>query len=175
MMLQETAAAAGGLTETLMNLAAPWAKIYSHSKVVSATVTFLHIAPLIFGAGAAFVADRATLRVASLGTDERRRQLQELGKIHRVVIFGLGLSVVSGVLMFLSDVETFLPSPFYWVKLGLVALLLVNGFMMTQTEKALANNQDDTKLWGRLRTIALLSAVLWMATTLAGVVLKEYA
>src|SRR4051794_16142480 len=101
MMLQDAAAAAGGLTETLTNLAAPWAKIYSHSKVVSASVTFLHIAPLIFGAGAAFLFDRITLRVTALGDDERRRHLAELSRIHGVVIFGLALSVMSGVLMFL--------------------------------------------------------------------------
>src|SRR3954466_10128439 len=171
-MLQE--AAAGGLTATLTNLAEPWAKIYSHSKAVSAGVTFFHLAPLIFGAGAAFMMDRATLRVVRLDDDERQRHLGELGRIHTLVLIGLALSVVSGVLMFLSDVETFLPSIFFWVKLALVALLLANGFVMTLTEKALASKPTDAKLWARLRTIAILSAILWLATTLAGVVLKEY-
>ena len=175
MILLQNAAAAGGLTETLTNLAAPWAKIYSHSKVVSAGVTFLHIAPLIFGAGAAFFFDRVTLHVTALGADERNRHLKDLSRIHRVVILGLALSVISGVLMFLSDVETFLPSIFYWIKLALVALLLINGFIMTQTEKSLAAKPDDAVLWGRMRLIAIFSAVLWMATTLAGVVLKEFA
>lgn len=173
-MLQE-AAAAGGLTETLTNLAQPWAKIYSHSKVVSATVTFMHLAPLIFGAGAAFMMDRSTLKAAQLDSTEKRRHLTELSRIHTLVLVGLALSVISGLLMFFSDVETFLPSVFYWVKLALVALLLINGFVMTQTEKALTRQPDDQKLWGRLRTVALLSAILWLATTLAGVVLKEYA
>jgi uncharacterized membrane protein len=171
----QDAAAAGSLTQTLTNLAAPWAKIYSHSKGVSATVSFFHLAPLIFGAGAAFITDRATLRAHRMGNDERNRQLVELGRIHSVVLFGLALSFISGILMFLSDVETFLPSVFLWIKLGLVALLLVNGFVMTQTEKALSSNNQDAKLWNRLRAIAILSAVLWLATTLAGVVLKEYA
>jgi uncharacterized membrane protein len=173
-MFQE-AAAAGGLTETLTNLAEPWAKIYSHSKVVSATVTFLHLAPLIFGAGAAFITDRATLRASRLDSGEKERHLIELSRIHGLVLMGLGLSIVSGVLMFLSDVETFLPSIFYWVKIALVVLLLINGFVMTRTEKALARQPDDERLWGHLRTIAILSAILWLATTLAGVVLKEYA
>src|SRR3954467_12849237 len=105
-MFQE-AAAAGGLTETLTNLAEPWAKIYSHSKVVSATVTFLHLAPLIFGAGAAFMMDRSPLRAARLDSAEKQRHLAELSRIHALVLVGLGLSVISGVLMFLSDVETF--------------------------------------------------------------------
>ena len=174
-MLQETAAAAGGVTETLTNLAEPWSKLYSHSKVVSAGVTFLHVAPLVFGAGAAFLFDRMTLRVAGSSLEERQRHLHELGRIHNVVILGLGLSLISGVLMFLSDVETFLPSVFYWIKLALVALLLINGYLMTRVEKSLAARPDDAKLWARLRTAAILSAFLWLATTLAGVVLKEYA
>ena len=169
------AAAAGGLTQTLVNAAEPWAKIYSHSKAVSAGVTFLHIAPLIFGAGAAFFTDRATLRASRMGREEQQRQLTELGRIHGLVIFGLGLSFVSGVMMFLSDVETFLPSIFYWVKLALVALLVINGYVMTRTEKALATRQDDPRLWDRLRLVAILSGFLWLATTLAGVVLKEFA
>jgi hypothetical protein len=174
-MFQEAAAAAGGLTETLTNFAEPWSKLYSHSKITSALVTFFHVAPLIFGAGAAFMMDRATLRARAQNTEERQRHLVELSKIHGLVIFGLGLSLISGVLMFLSDVETFLPSIYFWVKLALVALLLVNGAVMMLTEKSLANKPDDLRMWGRLRTVALLSAFLWLATTLAGVVLKEYA
>jgi uncharacterized membrane protein len=91
------------------------------------------------------------------------------------VLAGLALSVISGVLLFLADVETFFSSPFYWVKLGFVALLLVNGAVMTSTEKALAKSVDSATLWGRMRTLALVSAVLWLATTLAGVVLTQYA
>ena len=164
-----------GLAGALASAAAPWAKIFGDYKAVSAGVLFLHLAPLVFGAGAAFAADRATLRALKLGAAERARQLQDLASIHRVVLFGLTLSFISGILLFLSDVETFLGSVFLWIKLGLVGLLVVNGFLMTRTEKALARSDGDPALWGRMRTIALVSAVLWLATTLAGVVLKEYA
>jgi hypothetical protein len=54
-------------------------------------------------------------------------------------------------------------------------LLVVNGYAMTRTENALAGSGEDAALWGRLRTLAYLSATLWLATTLAGVVLKEFA
>lgn len=168
-------AAATGLTGALVKLAEPWAKFYGDHKAVSAGVLFVHLVPLIIAAGAAFIADRDTLRVARGAPADRERQLRQLGSIHRVVLFGLTLSFVSGVLMLLSDVETFLGSIFLWIKLALVALLLVNGFMMTRAERALAANVQDDALWGRMRTIAWLSATLWLATTLAGVVLKEFA
>jgi hypothetical protein len=52
---------------------------------------------------------------------------------------------------------------------------LLNGFMMTRTEKALGAGGNETALWGRLRTISVLSLILWIATTLVGVVLTNYA
>ncbi|MEP6730582.1 MAG: hypothetical protein ABJE10_08085 [bacterium] len=166
---------ASGLTGAIAKLAEPWAKFYGDYKAVSAGVLFLHLVPLIIAAGAAFAADRATLRVARADTGQRAEQLAGLASIHRIVILGLTLSFVSGVLMFLSDVETFVGSIFLYIKLGLVALLLINGWMMTRAEKALAVDVNDEKSWDRMRTIAYMSAVLWLATTLAGVVLKEFA
>jgi uncharacterized membrane protein len=85
------------------------------------------------------------------------------------------LSFISGVLLFLSDVDEFLGSPWFWVKLGIVGLLLANGFVMTRTERALANGGDQGVLWGRLRTISVFSLTLWIATTLVGVALTNYA
>ena len=106
---------------------------------------------------------------------ERARQLTELAGIHRIVLFGLVMSNLSGWLLFFSDVEALLGSLFLWIKLALVGALLVNGFLMTRTEAALVKSVDSVPLWSRMRTLALVSAVLWLATTLAGVVLREYA
>ena len=167
--------AGDGLVGALETFAAPWAKIYAHSKPVSAAVLYLHLVTLIISGGVAFGADRATLRAAGSGAAERARQLKELWGIHRLVLVGLAISFISGVLLFLSDVATFLGSVYIWIKLGCVALLLVNGFFMTQTEKALDTSPDDDALWGRLRVIAITSAFLWLATALAGVVLSQFA
>ena len=168
-------AEAGGLAAALAKLADPWAKVFSHSKAISAGVTFFHLAPLVFAAGAAFTADRVTLRSAHASATDRARQLREIAASHRMVLIGLSLSFVSGLLLFLSDVETFWGSIYFYIKLALVGLLLLNGFVITRTEKALESAGDDPALWGRMRTIALFSAVLWLATVLAGVVLKEFA
>ena len=165
----------GGVVGALANMADPWAKIFSHYKAVSAGVLFLHLAPLVFAAGAAFTADRATLRAVKAGAAERARQLEAIAASHRIVLGGLALSIVSGMLQFFADVETFFTSVYFWIKLGLVGLLLLNGFLMTRTEQQLTASGDSVALWARMRTIALVSAVLWLATTLAGVVLKEFA
>jgi hypothetical protein len=162
-------------TSALSRIVEPWANLYSDSRAVSAAVLFLHLVPLVVAGGTAWVADRATLRAARGEPADRMRQLVELAGTHRLVVGGLALSLISGVLMFASDVDTFLPSPFFWTKLVLVALLLANGFLITRTERALEAGGDEGVLWGRLRTLAILSGTLWLVTTLAGVVLASYA
>ena len=172
-MLAQLAAAEG--SSALARLAEPWNALYSDSKAVSSAVVFLHLVPLLLAGGAALTADRATLRAARGSVDDRRRQLGELARVHAVVLGGLALSFVSGVLLFLADVDEYLGSPIFWVKLAFVGMLLVNGFMMTRTERSLASGGDEATLWARLRTISLLSQFLWIATTLVGVVLMSYA
>lgn len=163
------------IASQLAALVEPWNKLFSHSKPVSAAVLFLHIAPLIIGGGVAFGADLATLRAHRAPPAERERHLVALSETHRLVLFGLTLSVVSGIGLFLSDVENFWSSIFWWIKLLMVVLLLVNGFILTRTESALLRNKDDTAAWARLRIVAILSVTLWLGTALAGVVLKEFA
>lgn len=174
MILFATLAAAKS-SSALARLVEPWNNLYSDSKAVSSAVLFLHLVPLLLAGGAALTADRATIRAARGSGEDRTRQLRELGRVHSVVLGGLALSFASGVLLFLADVDTFLGSPVFWVKLGFIGLLLLNGFMMTRTEKALGTGGNETALWSRLRTISVLSLILWITTTLVGVVLTNYA
>ena len=159
----------------LAKLVEPWNNLYSDSKAVATAVMFFHLVPLLIAGGAALTADRATIRASRLSLDDRTRQLGELARTHAVVLVGLALSFISGVLLFLSDVDEFLGAPWFWVKLGFVGVLLANGFVMTRTERALANGGDQGVLWSRLRTISVFSLILWIATTLVGVALTNYA
>src|SRR5437868_813228 len=81
---------------------------------------------------------------------------------------------ITGVAMLLSDIETFVASPALWVKLALVALLLINGVLLNRTETALRRSQDaggSESLWSRLKFNAISSLVLWSATLVAGITL----
>ena len=113
----------------LARLVEPWNGLYSDSKAVATAVMFFHLVPLLIAGGAALTADRATIRASRLSVEDRTRQLGELARTHAIVLVGLALSFASGVLLFLSDVDEFLGSPWFWVKLGVVGLLLVNGFV----------------------------------------------
>ena len=112
----------------------PWNHLFGHSKMVSGTVTGAHIIALMFAGGLAIASDRLTLRAHGRDRLTRMNQLREVADVHGAVLIGLVVLFVSGVLLAASDVETFLPSPYFWVKLSLVALLLINGAFLTTTD-----------------------------------------
>jgi uncharacterized membrane protein len=160
--------------EALANLVAPWARFYSHSKTTATIVTFLHIAPIVVGGGLAIALDRASLRLRHDEPGARERHLADLGSVHRVVLTALTLSFLSGLALLATDLDTFLPSWVFWLKMALVAALLANGAMMTRLERRLAvPSGGTTDHWHRLRGIAITSLTLWLAITFAGVALTN--
>jgi hypothetical protein len=171
-----TLVVAASVTNGLARLAEPWAHLYADSKTVATIVTFGHVASLLMAGGLAVATDRATLRALRLAAAERGRHLEELAGVHRLVVGGLSLSVITGVLLFASDVETFVGSWIFWLKMALICVLLANGYVMTRAEGALRADADEAApSWTRLRRSALVSVGLWYAITLAGVALVNVA
>jgi hypothetical protein len=160
--------------EILTRLAEPWAHFYSHSKVASTIVTFLHIAPIVVGGGIAIALDRAALRLDVNDAQARERHLTELGSVHPIVLWSLAVLLLSGLAMLAADLDTFLGSRVFWLKMALIVALLANGAQMTRLERALAGTASPAAdQWRRLRGIAITSLVLWLSITLAGVVLTS--
>ena len=149
-------------------VAAPWAHLYGASKLLSTTVTFAHVGGLLLGGGFAIAADRATLRVSRHAV-RRRAHLDELHAIHRPVLLGLALTFVSGLLLLAADVETLLPAPLFWIKMGVVAVLLANGALLQRAETALRRGRGNPdRVWRQLRGAAMLSLTLWFGSVLLG-------
>jgi hypothetical protein len=98
-------------------------------------------------------------------------QLQLLKATHRVVLLGLVALTVSGLLLFAADVDTFLTSRIFWLKIALFMVLLLNGAMMQLGERQVL--RDERGAWGRLRRTATVSLWLWLLTTLAGAALPN--
>jgi hypothetical protein len=163
------------LVQRVADAAEPWKNLYGDSKVVATVVVFAHLGALLVGGGLALAADRTTMRAVRGGApvgDAGSRSLADLAGTHRPVVIALVVMFASGVALFLSDVETFWGSAVYWIKMALVAALLVNGWLMMRAESALAADGASGR-WGRLCMHAALSAALWMATLLAGVALAN--
>jgi hypothetical protein len=149
---------------------APWQKVYGDSTVISTSVTTIHILSLVFGAGLALAADRATLKQTRRSEVDADRLLNDIGSTHRPVLVALVFMFASGAALAAADIKTFADSPIFWLKLGLVALLLLNGFVLERTESSL-RKMNTSKMWRRLRISATLSIVLWTATIVAGTAL----
>ena len=159
----------------LVQLVEPWSQLYGDSKLLPVLIVFAHIAALVFAGGLAVTLDRATLRAVRGGADVRTRQLDELGRAHRLVITGLTFSAITGVLLFAADLETYFVSPIFWTKATLILMLLGNGFLMTRTEALIRTSSEPEAGWNRLRLTAIASLVLWFATAFAGVALVKAA
>jgi uncharacterized membrane-anchored protein len=167
------------LVTTAAHLFAPWQAAYSDSTVISTSVTTVHVVAIVFGAGLAIAADRATLRHARGDDGERLRLLGEIHATHRPVLIALALMFVSGAGLAAADIKTFVGAPVFWIKLGLVTLLLMNGVVLERTEASLKKGNSlevlsrdrSRKMWKRLRRSAVLSIALWTATIVAGTAL----
>jgi len=148
-----------------------WAALYADSAVLRTGVGFAHVAGLLTGGGSAIVADRATLAAWRGDAAGRLAQARACHAAHRIVIVGLIVVTVSGVLLFGADVDTYLHSRVFWIKMALVGLLLANGGLLVQAgRRALAG---DDSAWSRLRYGALASLTIWLATTLLGAALPN--
>jgi hypothetical protein len=159
-----------------------WQALFSDSKLVSTSVTGVHILALLFGGGLAIAADRTTLRLLNEGPTDRSRHLAELRATHRPVLIALTALVASGIALATADIKTFVPSPVFWLKMAFVALLLVNGLVLERTETALRREDSGStakfpdmhnRLWSRLKVSAMLSIALWTATAIVGVTLTS--
>ena len=156
--------------QEISQIAQPWASIFNNSRALSSGVMFAHLSGLVLGGGGAVAADRASLRAVRASEAQRQSHLSELGLVHRVVLWGLSVTFLSGLLLAAADVETYATLPAFWVKMGLIALLLGNGLFMQRAERALSSG---TPAWRRLHVTAVLSLLLWFAVLLASTFLTS--
>lgn len=160
------------IIQSLATAFAPWQSLYSDNAIVSTAVTTTHIVSLLVGGGLAIAADRTTLRAIKHKDPDWRYHLAELHAVHRPVIAMIALIFVSGVLLAAADIKTFAAAPMFWVKLGLVALLMINGAALYRTEEKLTADLGE-RLQRRLGMFAKISLVLWITTAIAGTVLTN--
>lgn len=144
-----------------------WSEFYSNSAVWRTLIQFMHLGGLLVGAGCAVAADRLIL----LAQPGDTHQLKALSGSHRVVLGGLVSMFVSGALMAGADFDHFVTSKWFWAKMALIAVLLINGVRLARAEQA-ARESDPTG-WGRLRGASATSLVLWILVTLFGAILPN--
>jgi hypothetical protein len=153
----------------LHDLLVDWGSFYSNHALARTLITFAHIGGLVAAGGAAMTVDRGLLVSSRRTSDSGRAQLAATRSTHGFVLWGLVLVTASGLLLFAADVDTFWASRVFWIKIALIALLVVNGIALMWSERRAS--AGDASAWRALRWTAAASITLWMLTTLAGVAL----
>jgi hypothetical protein len=148
-----------------------WNSIYAGHASLRTIIEFAHIAGLVAGGGCAITADLATLTAARDGSIARLTELRLLQRTHRIVLTGLIAVFASGILLFAADVGTYLHSATFWIKMVLVALLVVNGALLVRGERGITDGEPRS--WTRLHRMAVVSLVLWFLTTFVGTMLPN--
>jgi uncharacterized membrane protein len=147
------------MAATLTHAFTWWSSYYGDHQALSVTIRYLHLAALVVGGGTAIATDRQVRRAAPGAAADRAAAITMLNGAHGIVGASLALIVVTGVLMTGADLETYLTSWIFWTKMGLVALLLVNGAILRRAGQHAASLVHPPR---RLVVTAVLSIVLWL-------------
>jgi hypothetical protein len=153
-----------------------WKAFYGDSTVLSTTVASAHVVALLGGGGLAIAADRTTLRILSCPDPARPWLLEELHDVHRPIVIGMAVIVISGLLMLAADLDTYLVSVAFWIKMGFLLLLTANGLFLYRSEARLAQaarggQVPDSRFCSHLRLSARISIALWILITVVGMIL----
>lgn len=155
----------------IQNVADTWSSIYSNSPAIKSAVGFAHVGGLVGGGGCAIAADRATLKALRRPMTDAAHRLDELHGVHRIVIAGLAIVTVSGILLALADLDSYLQNTVFWIKMAFVVALLANGVLVMRAGSRV--HAGDEAARGALKFACIASLTLWFATTLIGATLPN--
>jgi hypothetical protein len=157
------------------SVVAVWADWYQGSTIVSAAVTSLHLGGVMLAGGLAVATDRATL-LALARPATLRDHLAQLESTHRLVAVGLGVTIVTGLLMLAADLDALLDSAVFGAKMTVLLLLGANGWRLRRSARRLreAEPRAAAKPWrGRLGRAARASVALWFVALFLGAILPS--
>ncbi len=89
----------------------------------------LHVLSVIFGMGAALVSD-LLFNFYTKDKELSKTELSTLSLLSKIVIISLPIIILSGVGIFFSNIEKYIHSAKFLVKMTVLAILLVNGFVL---------------------------------------------
>jgi hypothetical protein len=156
---------------TIAHLTSNWAAWYANSAPVRTAVGFAHIGGLVASGGPALVMDRTVLRAWNADEQTRTRTALALAASHRWVLSALVVVMISGVLLLGADLDTYLESRVFWIKMAGVLVLAINGAVMKRSTPAFGAGHERT--WRTLRLAACISIVSWTVITLLGAALPN--
>lgn len=150
----------------ITTLATDWSKYYGDHQFVSLTIRYFHIAATVVGGGKAIALDGEVLKAMRGGPGDRRNVLASIESAHRTIVGMLVVLTATGALMAMADLDTFLGSTLFWVKIASFVALLGNGGVLVAAESAA--RRSDAFVWKRLMVVSITSLALWLVTVFIG-------
>ena len=98
-------------------------------QTIKAPATILHVISVIFGMGAALMSD---ILFSFFSKDKKlnKTEIFTLSVLANVVLYSLVIIIVSGVLLFFSDIPRYMSSPKFLAKITILCILIVNGYVL---------------------------------------------
>jgi hypothetical protein len=159
------------MVAALRDFATTWGSIYSNHAALRTVISFAHVGGLVAAGGASFMADREILSAFRRRAQDGAARLRTVHKVHGIILAGLAVVIASGVLLFGADLDAYLASRLFWIKMALVVALMINGAILTRAEHRTSNNLGNS--WETLKWTAIASLCLWFLTTFIGTALPN--
>ncbi len=95
-------------------------------------VTIFHVLSVILGMGGALISD---LLFSFFSKDKKlsKTELSTLAILSSIVFYSLIFIIISGLFIFLSDIAKYLNSAKFLAKMSILAVLLVNGYVLNKS------------------------------------------
>ena len=168
------------VVHSLSEVFATWQQIFSDNKAVATAVIATHVLALLFGGGLAVSADRGVLKRSNADAESRFRFLSDVRTMHTTVIAAIVVLFITGLALAAADVETYLLSPIFWIKMVVFVGLVANGAIVKSNAAAIVADgpQGSAQTPNRVRRLkraAVGSLALWSLTLILGTALSSYA
>jgi hypothetical protein len=137
-------------------------------------VTILHVVSVVFGMGSALVSD-VLFTFFSKDKKLNRTELATLDILSKVVFYSLFLIILSGITLFLSDVERYSHSGKFLAKITILGILLINGYFLNKfvwshlLDKNFFTSRKDQNIRKLAFACGAVSVISWIAVCGLGV------
>lgn len=136
--------------------------------------TVLHVMAVVFGMGSAIVSD-ILFTFYSKDKNLNKTELKTLGILSKAVWYSLIFIALSGIFLFLSDIPKYTTSVKFLTKISILAVLVLNGFILDRLVWPHLKNKELLKLSAHRpkRKLAFIcgtiSVVSWISVLVLGV------
>jgi hypothetical protein len=144
---------------------------------IKVPVTILHVIAVVFGMGSALVSD---ILFSFFAKDKKLNptEISTLTILKKIVFYSLILIFISGIAIFLSNIEKYTHSTKFMAKMTILFVLLINGYVLNKAvwPHLLGKKFFIIKKERNMRRIAFVcgavSVISWLAVCALGVLDK---